>query len=219
MASTIRQIGLKTRRGWLIIAVALLFSACQSAPEVEELSGNEAELEILSGGSEENLAEGYERLKLKDVRGGKLRWSVPGRRDQVVAALLDFDHSSGNRSWAKTYVYLGEQDGVLRTRWKFDGQAGINPEVILGFRLIQQESEDRVQFRLLKKDYGLAAFFGDFRITEDPQQPGFCWLEQRIFIDSGLWIANASYEEIKEGLLEDARLFRAWMERRLKSRP
>ena len=35
---------------------------------------------------------------------------------------------------------------------------------------------------------------------------------QRVFIDSGLWIANASTDEIEAGLREDAKRIREWLE-------
>ncbi|MEE9395091.1 MAG: hypothetical protein V3W41_21590, partial [Planctomycetota bacterium] len=62
----------------------------------------------------------------------------------------------------------------------------------------------------VKEDFGLAAFFGDYLCETIPNDPRLSKLTERVFIDSGLWIANASKEEVEAGLREDARLLVAW---------
>ena len=73
---------------------------------------------------------------------------------------------------------------------------------------IEKDGEIRIRFKILKADFGLAAFFGDFKIRANPDNFQESLVTERCFIDSGIMLGNASFEEIEEGLVEDARLIR-----------
>ncbi len=69
-------------------------------------------------------------------------------------------------------------------------------------------------YAILEPGFGMAAFFGDYRIFPVDGDAERSILEERIFIDSGLMFANASAEDIEDGLREDADALRAWIRAR-----
>ncbi|HGY91761.1 MAG TPA: hypothetical protein ENK43_11375 [Planctomycetes bacterium] len=156
----------------------------------------------------------YEALEYKGVRGGRITFDTEGRPEEVLAMLLDFEHAKGHRAWAKTYESLPAVEGRPRARWNFEGHMGINPSVILEFD-IRHEAGDAivVRYKLVKTAFGLGAFFGDYRI-EPIAGARRSRLTERVFIDSGTWLANASKKDVEDGLREDARLIQAWMKER-----
>lgn len=154
-----------------------------------------------------------EILDYKGVRGGKIVCDVDGSKDEVVAMLLDFDHADGKRAWAKTYKDLGTEGEKRLAFWSFEGKSGINPEVVLVFETITRGDAAIIRYRLREPVFGLAAFFGDWRVT--PLGRARSRLTMRVYIDSGVLIANATEEDISDGLREDARLIDLWMKERL----
>ena len=155
----------------------------------------------------------FHPLELRDVRGGELTIELPAPPEAVAAMLLDFENADDHRAWAKKHTLLSADDRDVVARWEMEGKAGVEPVVELAFRRdAMKDGTLRIRFRLKKEDFGLAAFFGDYRIRATDAGSS---VRQRIFIDSGLWIANASLEEIEAGLREDSKLLRAWLEERL----
>lgn len=215
----------------LSLACACIFlSGCASPPEVEELPADEQEIrrseESLPAAAEESVPPPhgepepvdpidrleFTALELRDVRGGELTLELPAPPEAVAEMLLDFENADGHRAWARRHELLSREERELTVRWEMEGKSGVEPVVEMAFR--RDTLEDgalRIRFRLRKKDFGLAAFFGDYRIsaTETGSR-----VRQRVFIDSGLWIANASIGEIEAGLREDSKLLRAWLAER-----
>jgi len=156
----------------------------------------------------------FAALELRGVKGGRLSWTVPGTPAEVAAMLLDFDQAAGHRAWARHYRVVKREADRVVAQWKFKGKLGINPTVVLEFLRVRDGRDVTLRYRITKPDFGLAAFFGDYRLTQVSRNPPQTRLTERVFIDSGIWLARASPEDIKKGLHADARLIRAWMEKR-----
>lgn len=154
-----------------------------------------------------------EPLELEGVKGGQLTFEVDGDPEDVLEMLLDFDHAEGNRAWAKHYELLERDGDVVTARWSFQGRMGIDPRTEMELRIERLPDELVVTYRLSKPAFGLAAFFGDYRIRP-AAAPSASILTERVYIDSGIPIANASRKDIADGLKEDARLIVAWMQER-----
>ncbi len=207
----------------LTLTPLLLALGCTSTPNASELPADESAVQTIvqeeSPKTEAKPAQDppipVSRLNLKGVKGGKITFLVVGTPSEVADALLNFDLGADHRSWAVRFETLEGKKGMTRARWYFEGKAGINPTVELGFwRDTPKENEIRIRYRLVKKAFGLGAFFGDYVLRPDAQDPTKTAITERTFIDSGVWIANASYEEIEAGLREDAKLLTAWFESR-----
>jgi len=156
----------------------------------------------------------FNRLELDGVKGGRLTFVLPGSVDQVAAMLVDFDHAEGHRSWAASYRTLSRAKDRVEAEWKFRGKLGIHPTVKMELRSSRDAKGFLLRFHLTKTATGIASFFGDYRLVLLAGKPAHTRITERVFIDSGLWIANASYEDIEKGLREDARLMTAWMAER-----
>ncbi|MEZ6195507.1 MAG: SRPBCC family protein [Planctomycetota bacterium] len=224
----------------LALALIGLLAGCASDPEVRSLEEIEAAAEPAPGpgpGPEMAVEPGpagpdpvaaptpteveletgtppvpgvYQALEHKGVRGGRFRCELPAAPDRLAAMLLDFEHAGGHRAWADRFEVLSRTEDEVRARWHFVGKAGVDPAPVLALQVRRRTPDFVVRFRIVEEDFGLAAFFGDYRIEPIPDRPDHAVLTQRVYIDSGLWIANASAEEIEAGLREDARLLRDW---------
>jgi len=157
----------------------------------------------------------YVALDVKGVKGGQLRYTLPGRVNDVAAMLLDFDKADGHRAWARRYEMLESGNRRVRARWVFRGKMGIQPTVEIDFRAVPEKNGVIVRYRLSKKSFGVAAFFGDHRVVGLHTTPPSVEVTSRVFIDSGLKLFNASRADIEKGLRRDAELMRAWMISRL----
>ena len=194
--------------------------SCSSQPAATRLPEEDSSIHIASpsetGAPSESADEEYSALEVEGVRGGRHRFQVDGRVDDVVGMLLDFDHAQGHRAWAREYRTISREAPRITASWSFEGKLGINPEVVLELIERRESGVAVIEFRLIEKAFGLAAFFGDYRVSEDSANPARSWLVQRVFIDSGIWLANATAEDIENGLREDAKLIQEWMTLRLK---
>lgn len=156
----------------------------------------------------------YRALEHKDVLGGRFSCEMAGDASRLATLLLDFEAMAGHRAWARRFEVLETKGDIQRVRWHFEGKAGVNPAPVLAFQVRRREPSFLARFRIVEEDFGLAAFFGDYLVeplAEGPDGPRLRFT-QRVYIDSGLWIANASAEEIEAGLREDARLLRDWLQ-------
>jgi len=161
-----------------------------------------------------------EPLELEGVRGGRMTFALEGTPREVVAMLLDFDSATGHRPWAVDYERLtGEEaQGMpqpVRSRWRFEGKAGIDPTIVLDFTLDDASIPTTLEFHASEPAFGLAAFFGEHRIWPHPERDEAAIMELSIYIDSGLPFVNATAEDLEAGLREDAAMMRAWMRERL----
>jgi len=156
-------------------------------------------------------------VELKGVRGGCAWFSVPGTVDEVRAMLLDFEHADGHRSWARQYTLLSRTEDEAFARWQFEGKLGVNPTVELRFDL-DPDDPSLIRYQLVKPAFGLAAFFGDYRILPAEDDRTKTLVMERIFIASGLPFLTASQQDIEDGIHEDIRLMREWMEERTAGR-
>ena len=157
----------------------------------------------------------FKPLRLEDVKGGLLSFLVDGTPEQVKEALLDFDNAQGHRAWAQQYKIVGREGSTVVAEWKFKGKLGINPTVQLEFSPSTDGNATVIRYKVRKKAFGIASFFGDYRIVQVQSDPPRSLLTERIFIDSGLSFANATHEDMNKGLNEDARLIREWMTQRV----
>jgi hypothetical protein len=156
----------------------------------------------------------YEALELKKVKGGRLSLEFPGTPESIGAKLIDFGDTARHRAWAERFEMIEAGADSLKVRWHFEGKAGVNPAPVLEFQVRRRAPDFYCRFRIVEEDFGLAAFFGDYHVValaDDEQGRPRSRFSQRVYIDSGLWIANASAEEIEAGLREDARLLLAWI--------
>ncbi len=157
-------------------------------------------------------------LVLDGARGGSLAYDLEGGVEAVGAMLLDYDHADGQRAWAETYRTVGRDGDRERAEWKFRGKLGVAPRVVLDLERERVEGDAiRVRFQLSETAFGLKRFFGDWRVEPVAGVPDRAHVTARVFIDSGLPFVNASHDDVRDGLREDARLMRAWMDRRLAS--
>lgn len=154
-------------------------------------------------------------VEYQGVRGGRTVYTIAGTPDDVAAMLVDFDGADGRRAWAKTYRTIKKSADEVVAQWKFEGKAGIDPDCDLVFNIVRRKADIVIRFKLQRTDFGLAAFFGDYRI--ESAGDGQSKITARVYIDSGVAIANADAEDISSGLKEDAKLMRAWMIERRKS--
>jgi hypothetical protein len=155
----------------------------------------------------------FQALELEGVRGGRLTFELAGSPEQVLEMLLDFEHAEGHRSWAQRFEVLERGDGEVVARWHFRGRFGIHPKPELRFRV--GPGGRLVEFELSKTALGLAAFFGDYELRPVPGTRDRTWLTERVFIDSGIKLSNASHEDIAKGLADDAARMQAWMLERM----
>jgi hypothetical protein len=201
--------------GLLVIG---LLAGC-AGPEAIRLDGEPspeaASLPGLEGAERDAEDLEVRPLELKGVRGGEIALLIDGSPEQVSAMLLDFAHADGHRAWAREYRLLDSEGEEVRAEWRFEGKMGVDPTVELSFRRIAGVEPIVLRYELSETAFGLAAFFGDYRIQSVPGDPARSLLVERVFIDSGLFFVNASAEDIAAGLREDARLMRAWMRERL----
>lgn len=160
-------------------------------------------------------AASYERVVEDGLEGGALRFVVPGTPEDVLALLEDFDAAAGRRPWAQEYRTLESGADTLRARWSFRGKMGIDPEVELAFQRVPVEEGLRVDYRVVKRAFGLKEFRGSYELRTLPGTPARTEVVERVFIDSGLPFVNASAADIEAGLLADARGIRSWMAERL----
>lgn len=158
---------------------------------------------------------GFRRISHRGVNGGEARFTLPGAPEDVASMLVDFNHMTGRRPWAVRYTHLSTDGDIHRSEWAFAGKAGMDPVCILRHRVERPEGRIIVRFQLERPDFGLAAFFGDIALDADGRDPGRTRVRQRLFIDSGVLIANASFEDIEAGLRQDALDMDRWMRQRL----
>lgn len=156
-----------------------------------------------------------ERLELRGVKGGRIVFALPGPPAQVLEMLLDLDQANGRRPWAEHYEVLERTPDRVVSRWRFEGRLGIHPTLEMIHRVVRRRPPILVHFEPRAPAFGLAAFFGDHRIW--PLGDRESLMAMRLFLDSGLSFANASYDDLERGLRSDARAMRAWMRERLAS--
>ena len=160
--------------------------------------------------SEASVAGHYRALRYKGVIGGSFAFDLMGSPEEVADMLMNFQGTARHRAWAEAFALKSVTKKATVVTWQFEGKAGINPTVDLKFRRVRGKKGLVVRYKIVKEDFGLAAFFGDYLCETIPNDPRLSKLTERVFIDSGLWIANASKEEVEAGLREDARLLVAW---------
>jgi hypothetical protein len=161
----------------------------------------------------------FSQLKLSGRRGGTMAYEIEGTVDEVAAMLLDMDGANQHRPWAQSYRTLSREGDVLRAEWHFAGKMGVAPKVQVELRRENRtDGSTRIRFKLVKKAFGIAAFFGDYVIEPLPGVAGRSRLAVRTFIDSGLPFVNATYQDIESGMREDAQSMRSWMEQRVAPR-
>jgi hypothetical protein len=199
-------------------ALALLFAlaapACRATPGATRLDESAVARSIDPANAVLPAAElEVQPLELEGVRGGRIVFSVEASVEEVVETLLDFEHADGHRAWAVHHEPLSRTGQQATARWKFEGRGGLNPTVELQFDVAREGREAVVTYHLLKPAFGVAAFFGEYRVHPSTRaRPTL--LEETVFIDSGVTFANATQQEIAAGLREDARLLREWIRAR-----
>jgi hypothetical protein len=155
----------------------------------------------------------YRELEDNGAAGGEIAFAVPGRPADVLAMLLDFANEGGNRPWRTACRVLSHNGDRWEVEAAFDGSAGVNPVVVLVHQVLPDGDGFLVRFHLERGAFGLRRFDGEYEIR--PAGPAHCRLRQRVFIHSGLPLLNASAADVRDGLVEDAKMIRAWMQRRL----
>jgi len=148
-------------------------------------------------------------LSQDGLAAGQLTFTVPGSPDAVHDMLLDFDHATGKRPWAREYSVLEREDNRVLALWKFRGKLGVNPTVELEFLTNHDGELTRISYRIAKNAFGLKTFEGALLLL--PIEDNRTVVSESVFIDSGLPIANATLDDIKKGLRADAEHMQAWM--------
>jgi hypothetical protein len=190
-------------------------TGCTSGGRRPDLAPAERAEALTALGAGDPEAASYERVVEDGLEGGELRFVVSGRPEAVLAMLEDFDSAAGHRPWAEDYRTLASDAETLRARWSFRGKMGIDPEVELAFQRVPVDEGLRVDYRVVKRAFGLKEFRGSYELRALPGEPARTEVVERVFIDSGLPFVNASSADIEAGLLADARGLRSWMAERL----
>lgn len=204
---TVRRCGGLRRSPALALLLPSL-AACATAPDDIDLDVPP----VVATGAE-RVAEELEVVEIEyaGIRGGMITARMPGRPHEVVELLLDFDRADGHRAWASHHQTVSRTEAETVALWRFHGSLGIEPACTLVFRSARQGSAAVVEFEQLDTAFGLAAFFGDYRVIPLERDS---LMVARVYIDSGLPFVNASAADIAAGLREDVRLLRTWLETR-----
>lgn len=181
-----------------------------------ELANREpSQPDAAEAGNAEPVDPPVQKLEYKNVRGGRITYEVDGTVGQVRDMLLDLDGTAEHRAWCEGTKIVERSGPDTTALWNFEGKAGVNPEAKVVHRLATRDDGTVViRYRLAEPVFGLAAFFGDYRVSS--VAPERSRIVQRVYIESGLLI-NASDEDIRDGLQEDARRITKWM--RLRTKP
>lgn len=143
----------------------------------------------------------------KKVKGGAIVFSVDADPKTIAKTMLDFGKPTARRSWTKETTLLKRVGNTIEAHWKFEGKAGIYPACDLIFERTETELGGvLLRFKQRKRVFAMAAFFGDYRI--EPKD-GKSEVTMRVFLDSGLWIANVTDDEIAEALQADGALLQS----------
>ena len=166
----------------------------------------------------------FVKSKRDGAKGGQLVYGLPGTVDDVVAMMLDFGAAVGRRPWARSYRVIEKTDNRVVAEWKFDGRMGVNPKVEIEFEIdrgagngeaTRPNSSALITFKLRKRAFGLARFFGQHYIAPLNGSEKEVWVSSSKFIDSGIFITNASHKDVEDGLRADATAMHKWMRERL----
>ena len=155
-----------------------------------------------------------------ELSAEELRWFIQGTTDgsipdyQVAAMLMDQAGADGHRAWARKYREISREGDRVVGEWSFRGKMGINPVVQIEFVQARAGDAIDIDYKVVKRALGIKSFFGDYRIDPVPGVPTRSRLKARVFIDSGMPFVNASHQDMEDGLREDAKLMREWMEQR-----
>jgi hypothetical protein len=140
-----------------------------------------------------------------------MEFLIHGSPDQVLSRLLDFEDMAGHRSWAEEFKVLSRDEDQVVVTWQFRGRLGIKPKIDITFRVEREEEQTLIRYHTSGPTFGLKRFFGEYRVVAADEHTGVTRLTQTVFIDSGLPLLNASEQDIKDGLREDARQLRGWL--------
>ena len=205
----------------MLVSASASFSSCTTTPagtEVEDEQSIEAApvaakpkvipKKKLQRPDAARIENPVQRLRYKKkVKGGAISFSVDANPTVIADAMLDFGKPTARRAWTKETKLLKREDNTVHAHWKFEGKVGIYPKCDLSFERSQTKSGGvLIRFKQLKSGFAMAAFFGDYRI--EPKGKG-SEVTMRVFLDSGLWIANVSDDEITEALQADGALLRS----------
>jgi hypothetical protein len=202
---------LNTTRTAVFLSLCLLAAACRAGAKSIEDDPGPPPAQLVSGayGAAEELV--VQRVEHSGVVGGRIVYTLAGTPDEVHAALHDWENMAGHRAWARSFEVLADRDGVSRTRWVFRWGLAMSPEVVVAQETLRTEDELVVRYRLEAGVMELSAFFGDYRIRPDAV-PGRSLMVQRAYTDGAF--GGIDGDALRDGLREDARLLREWMDER-----
>jgi hypothetical protein len=141
----------------------------------------------------------------KKVKGGAITFTVDATPEVIAEIMLDFGKPTARRAWTKKTELIKRDGDSVDTHWMFEGKVGIYPKCDINFtRTATEKNGVLIRFKQIKAGFAMAAFFGDYRI--EPKGNGKSEVTMRVFLDSGLWIANVSDADITEALQADGAL-------------
>ncbi|MGQ9588860.1 MAG: hypothetical protein ACUVYA_01050 [Planctomycetota bacterium] len=149
------------------------------------------------------------------MAGGEISFVAPGTPRDLLGLLLDFHGDAGHRPWrAGNRLVCSERDRY-RVEARYSGRVGINPTVVLLYDVLPAPEGHGyvVKFRVDEAEFGLKRFEGEYEVRA--VDAGCSRLRETVFIDSGLPFVNASAEDVRAALHEDAKSIRRWMRERL----
>ncbi len=144
----------------------------------------------------------------KKVKGGAITFLVDASPAVIADAMLEFGKSTARRAWSKETRIIKRDGNSVDAHWKFEGKLGIYPKCDINFKRSRTKKNGvLIRFKQIKPGFAMAAFFGDYRI--EPMGDKKSEVTMRVFLDSGLWLANVSDDDITEALQADGALLRS----------
>ena len=154
-------------------------------------------------------------LEQDGVMGGRATTTLPGTPAEIYTAITDTEHAAAHRSFARKMEVLSRERENLELALTLKGKLGISPTIHVLYQTTRTEGDITITYALTRKAFGIARYFGSYRIQPLPGSPARSRFTSTIFISSGVSLASVDHEEIEAGQRADQIELRAWMRERL----
>lgn len=154
-------------------------------------------------------------LEEDGVAGGRATTTLPGTPAQILAAILDFEHAAEHRTFARKLEVLSRTADQVEAALTLKGKLGIHPTIHVRYTTTRTGADRSLTYKLTQKAFGIARYFGGYRIEGLPGVPPRSRFTSTIFLSSGIPLASIGREEIEAGQRRDQTELRTWMRQRL----
>ena len=205
----------------LALLLSLVLASCQATASVTRLPPDiagkfefsEQDVETARGESD-GLPVRF--LEVEDVRGGGVSFVLDGTPRDVRDMMLDFEGANGRREWCEKYESVFVSETEAESIWHFKRYKIFKPVVRLLYEIQEIDDGDEIviEFRAAEPAAGVAALFGQYRMSRLDAEPPTTLMHARVFIDTGFPI-GVSDDDMESGLRTDAQNLRDWIRARL----